>query len=90
MTLINFGIWEILTVISVICLIIFWRGKNAVWGGLTLGVFIGLVIALIYLFKGDGFIWKIVGKGLVIGTLAGTVSELMGSIGDRLKNKQRL
>jgi hypothetical protein len=89
MTLTNFGIWEILSIISAIGIIIFWRSKNAVWGGLTIGAVIGVIVALIYLFMGDGFIWKIVGKGIVIGTIFGIISQVLGSISDRLKKNPK-
>lgn len=89
MTVTNFGIWETLAIISAIGLFAFRRGKNAVWGGLTIGAIVGLVIAIIYFFKGDGFIWRIVGKAIVIGTLAGIAAQLLGIISDRLKKKQR-
>ena len=87
MTLTNFGIWEILSIISAIGLIYFWRSKNAVWGGMTGGAIIGIIIAIIYYFKGEGFSWTIIGKGIVIGTLAGILSELLGFISSRLKKK---
>ena len=73
-------IWIILGIVSIILLIVFWRSKNAVWGGLAIGIIVGLIIALIYLFKGDGFIWLILVKGGIIGTLAGMAAELLGVV----------
>jgi len=83
------GTWGILSIISFIGLIVFWRKGNAVWGGLTIGVIIGLIIAIVYFFKGNGFSWAIIAKGLVIGALAGIVAELLGFISDKLKNKNQ-
>jgi len=80
------GIWGILSIISFIGLIVFWRKGNAVWGGLTIGVIIGLIIAIVYFFKGNGFSWTIISKGLVVGVLIGIVAQLLGIISDKLKN----
>ena len=41
------------------------------WGGATLGVAIGVIIALVR----PGFDWWVVGKGLTIGTFVGALSE---------------
>ena len=42
----NFDIWTIIGIVVVILLIIFWRGRNAIWGGLTLGIIIGFIITI--------------------------------------------
>lgn len=83
------NIWTILGVITIVLLIIFRRKRNAVWGGLTIGAVIGVIIAIIYLFKGSGFNWSIVGKGAVLGTIAGFIAELLGIISDFIKKKKR-
>ena len=36
----NFDIWKLLVIIAAILLVIFWRRRNAVWGGLILGAII--------------------------------------------------
>jgi len=89
MTISNLGVWVILAIISAIGLIIFWRKQNAVWGGLTLGAIIGLIIAVFYVFKGNGFSWSIIGKGVIIGTLTGIIAALLGIISDRFKRKKQ-
>jgi gas vesicle protein len=80
-------IWYILGVSSIILLIIYSKNRNAVWGGLTAGVVIGLIVALFFLIKGSGFIWNIIVKGAIIGTIAGFTAELLGKIGDKLSKK---
>jgi len=80
-------LWPILGVLTIILLIIFWRKKNAVWGGFTLGIIIGLIIAILYLFKGRGFDWFIIGKSAMLGTIIGLVAELLGKASNIIKNK---
>ena len=73
--------WISLSVVAAICLLVFFfRGPNAVWGGATLGVLGGVVVALV---RSAAFSWMTVGKGLVIGILAGSVAELLGHIATR-------
>lgn len=81
-------IWIILGAIAVILLLVFWRKRNAVWGGLTLGVIIGIIIAGFFLLKGSGFDWYIIGKGAVSGALLGFGAEMLGKISDFIKKKQ--
>lgn len=76
-------IWVILGVISVILLVIYFRSRNAVWGGLTAGIIIGLIVALF-----SGFDWFTVGKGAISGTIIGFGAELLGKISDKLRNRK--
>ena len=69
--------WTVLTIVAIGFLIIYWGGRNAVWGGATLGFVVGLVVAVIALLSQEGFKFLIVGKGFVIGALIGTVCELI-------------
>ena len=66
------NIWNILAIVAIILLILLSKSKNAVWGGLAAGIIIGLVIAVIYSFKGNGFPWVILMKAAIIGILAGS------------------
>lgn len=77
------NIWTILGTISVVLLFVYWGGRNAVWGGLTIGLIAGLLIALF-----SGFDWYIVGKGAVSGTVVGFVAEILGKTPDLIKKKQ--
>jgi len=78
------SMWIVLTVIAAISMVVFFmRGPNAVWGGATLGIVVGIIIAIF----GDGFDWSIIWKAIVVGTLAGVVAELLGEMSTRLKRK---
>ncbi len=78
-------IWVILGIISLVLLTIYWKNRNAVWGGLTAGIIIALIIALVFLFKGNGFNWYVLIKGAIIGTIAGVLAELLGVLGKKNK-----
>ena len=78
-----FGIWTILGILTFILLAVYWRTRNAVWGGFTAGIIIGLIVALF-----SGFDWYIIGKGAILGTVAGFVAEMLGKISDLIKKRQ--
>ena len=86
--MIDFNIWTIFGIITIVLLILFWRKRNAVWGGLTIGIIIGIIVALFYLFKENGFNWLIIGKGAIAGTMLGFVAELLGKVSDFIKKKE--
>lgn len=86
--MINFDIWKILGIITAVLLIVFWRSRNAVWGGLTLGIIIGLIVAIFFLFKESGFNWFIIGKGAISGTILGFIAELLGMASDLIKKRK--
>lgn len=75
-------IWIILGVASLILLAIYFRRRNAVWGGLTAGIIIGVLWKFI-----GGTDWYIVVKAATVATLLGFGAELLGMIGDYLKKK---
>lgn len=85
----NFNIWTALGIIIIILLVIYWRKRSAVWGGLTIGIILGLIIAIFYLFKGRGFSWSVIGKGAVLGTMIGFIAELLGEISDFFQKKKK-
>lgn len=76
------NIWTILIVVALVILVIYWRNRNAVWGGLTAGAVIGLLIALF-----SEFDWPIVLKGAVIGTGLGFFAEMLGGAMKNTKEK---
>ena len=86
--MVNINIWTIFGVITIILLILFWRKRNAVWGGLTIGIIIGFIVAILYLSKGSGFNWFVIGKGAILGTMAGFIAELLGKISDLIKKRE--
>lgn len=76
-------IWIILAVVAVILLVVYWNKKTAVWGGLTLGLVIGFVMALF-----PGFDWYVVAKGGIVGTLIGFGAELLGMISNGMGRRK--
>ncbi len=76
-------IWTILGILTPILLLAYWRKRNAVWGGLTMGIIVGLLIALF-----SGFNWYIVGKGAISGTMVGFGAELLGKVSDKMRSKK--
>ena len=80
-------IWGVLGFIALIILVNYWKGPNAVWGGLTAGIIIGFIIAFIIATKGSDFSFYTVCKSAIVGVLVGFVIELLGKIGDKLKRR---
>lgn len=81
------NIWILLGIIAAILLVVFWNRRNAVWGGLTLGIVIGFIVAIFLTFRGSGFDWFLIGKIAIVGTLLGFIAELLGKVSDYLKRK---
>ncbi|MCB4792745.1 MAG: hypothetical protein LHV68_12795 [Elusimicrobia bacterium] len=75
--------WKILTIIATISIILsLFRKQNAVWGGATIGLVLGIIIAMF-----NKFNWSITYKAVVIGIIIGFVADLLGLISDLLKKK---
>lgn len=74
-------IWNILGVISLVLLGVFWK-RGPVWGGLTGGLIVGLIISG---FDSQPFSWGIILKSGIVGVLVGLGAELLGRLSDRLK-----
>lgn len=79
--------WKILGIVAVVLLIVFFfcPRRNAVWGGLTSGVIIGLIVTIIFVLKGNGFGWYVIGKCAISGIIIGFVVELVGAVSDLIK-----
>jgi small basic protein len=75
-------IWTILTVVTLILLAIYWSSKNAVWGGLTVGIIIGILWKFV-----SGTDWYTIVKVAIVATLLGFGFELLGMLSDHLKKK---
>jgi hypothetical protein len=74
--------WWLVSAIGIAALkSFFFRGRNAVWGGATLGAIIGIVVAI----ARPEFDWPTVGHGAVIGAFFGLIAEILGAISDRMK-----
>ncbi|MBL7130424.1 MAG: hypothetical protein ISS45_03325 [Candidatus Omnitrophica bacterium] len=86
----NFGIWNILGLITVVLLIVFFfrPRRNAVWGGLFLGIIIGLIIAILFVFRVSGFDWYKIVKCAILGTIIGFIAELLGKVSDFIKKRK--
>jgi hypothetical protein len=73
--------WNILGTIAIIALVLsFFIGKNAIWGGLTLGAIIGVIVTLISFFIGDGFNRTLVKEIAIVSVLLGAVFEIIGRL----------
>lgn len=79
------NIWIILGVLAFILLIVSWRKKSAIWGGFTIGIIMGFLVALFFAAKGNGFDWFIIPKGAIAGTMLGFIMEIIGKISDFLR-----
>ena len=74
-------LWTILSILAIILAIVFFRkGRNAVWGGLTIGFIVGFVWQGISGLLGKGFSWEIALHVTVIAVLFGAGAELLGSV----------
>lgn len=89
MTFFNINIWIFLAIIAVIALMFSWKTKNAIWGGLTIGGIIGLIIAIVFLLIGKGFHWSFIQKGMILGTLVGVIAEFLAKFSSFLKNRHK-
>jgi len=74
------SLWTFFGIIALVLLGFYWGRRNAVWGGFSIGIIIGLVIALF-----SGFDWYVVVKGATLGTIVGFGSELLGNISDKIR-----
>lgn len=72
--------WTALSIFAAISLLVYWGGKNAVWGAAMVGAVGGLIAAAVYFFMGHGLQWAIVGKWAVVATLIGSALELFGRL----------
>lgn len=75
------SIWIILGVVSIAFLAMsFFRGRNAIWGGLTIGVLVGIILVIVNRLSGHNSNWLIIAEGAIIGVLIGSAFELISRI----------
>ncbi len=67
----------LMAIVAAVLLVLHRKGPNAVWGGATLGVIVGLIVALVVR---D---WSLLALIFAIGTFAGTVFEWVGRLSRR-------
>ena len=71
----------IMVIVAGVLLLVFWRGRNAVWGGATIGAIVGLILAIV---KED---WSLLALSFAIGTFVELGAEGLGRLSDRLKHR---
>ena len=71
----------VMAIVAGVLLVLHWKGPNAVWGGATLGLIVGLIVAIV---TGD---WGRLALIFAIGTFAGTLSEWVGRLASRARHK---
>lgn len=74
------SLYIVLAIIAGILLVLHWKGPNAVWGGATLGVVVGIIVAFI---TGN---WSLLALVFAIGTFAGTLFEWIGRLSQRYRH----
>lgn len=79
-------VWWILYAVATLMLLLHFGTRNAVWGGATLGLMIGVVVAL---FR-DGFDWSLVAKFAAIAALDGTITEWVPRLANRMLESSRM
>ena len=67
----------IMALVAIILLAFHWKGPNAVWGGATLGLVVGIIVALI---TGD---WSWLAIIFAIATFVGVLFEWIGRLSQR-------
>ena len=74
-------------IIAVGLLIAYSQSKNAVWGGLTIGVILGFIVVAYQVISGIGFHWLIIVRCAMWGTLIGFISELLGKVSNLISGR---
>ena len=69
----------IMAIVAGVLLLVFWRGRNVVWGGATIGAVVGLILALV---KEN---WSLLALSFAIATFVGLGAEGLGRLSDKLK-----
>lgn len=70
-----------MAIVAGVLLIVFCRGRNAVWGGATIGAIVGVILALV---KHN---WSLLAPSFAIGTFIGLGAEGLGRLSDRLRDR---
>jgi hypothetical protein len=79
--------WMIAGVVALVSLGFSWQKRNAIWGGLTIGVVLGLLFSSYLALTGSGFSWLIVTQIATVATLIGLGGELLGMASDEMKKR---
>lgn len=74
-------LWNILGIIAIICLLAsFAIGKNSIWGTLTLGIIISVIVFIVNLIIGNDFNWELYKIILSSAILIGALFEIVGRL----------
>lgn len=76
-------IWTGLGILALAFLLIFAKGRNAVWGGCTIGAVLGLIAAGVGRFLHGTFSWVIVGRVTICFVLLGAILEVTSKVSAR-------
>lgn len=76
-------IWIVLGIVVLLLLFVYWRKRNAVWGGCTIGIIVGLIIFIF-----SGFSWSFIIKSAIMGTIIGFSAELLGRVSKKISSKK--
>jgi hypothetical protein len=70
--------WNIPAALAVLALLVslFIKGRNAIWGGLTLGIICTVVVYLIDFFTNEKMNWTLAKKITIVLVLAGAFFEI--------------
>lgn len=71
----------IMAIVAAVLLVLHWKGPNAVWGGATLGVIVGIIVALVT--KDWGWLATI----FAIATFVGTFFEWVWRLSKRFSRR---
>jgi Na+/proline symporter len=85
----NTSLWPPLGLLCIVLLVVYWRNRNAVWGGLSIGIVVGLLTAVGFAIWGDGFSWRVVAKISIVVTLLGFGAELLAKTSNYVRRRSR-
>lgn len=81
--------WDILGILAVIFLIIsLFIGKNAIWGGLAIGIVVAILGSLIRVLNGKVFTFLYIRRVLTCAILMAVLMEILSRIADKASTKR--
>lgn len=83
------NVWTVLGAVSIVALVVSGKKRNAIWGGLTFGIFVGLIILIVKYFTGSVLDWIVIVKSAIVGSLIGFGAEVLSMLVSKLKNRRK-
>jgi hypothetical protein len=80
--------WPIFAALSIILLLLYRNNKNLVWGGMILGMVLGMALTIVSLRNDNEFVLFLIGKFIIYGTFTGFAFELIRKILDFFRYKK--